>query len=140
MVSCQQALWEYLRLSYQVYYICTCTKRLSKPWKPNYCRIVLWVIDNCSILHHRVVITLCDVVWSRWFHLYKVLRGLLSYILWTGTGQTEGSDVSGATSRVILTGSFGERTQLPRQQLMTYCPNLRAEVGCCFNLFQRLVR
>jgi len=63
--------------------------------------------------------------------LASVLRGLLSYILQTGTGRTDGRDVYGVASRVFFTHVFGEGTQLSRWRMVTYCPNVRAGGGCC---------
>jgi len=58
--------------------------------------------------------------------LASLLLGLLSYILGTGTGRTDGHDVYSVASRVFFTLVFGEGMQLPRQPMVTYCPNVGA--------------
>ena len=67
--------------------------------------------------------------------LWEVLWHLLSYILRTGSGQTDGRDVYGVTSRVLLMADLGEGTQLSRRPLMTYGSNVGAGEGCCIWLF-----
>ena len=84
-----------------------------------------------SIPNLVVVITLCDDVRSRCFHLHQVLWGLLSHILRWGTGRTDGCDVYGVVSRLVSTYVFGEGTELSWRPMVTYCPNVGAGGGCC---------
>ena len=61
-----------------------------------------------------------------------VLCNLLSNILRTGSGWTDGRDVYGVTSRVLLMSDLGEGTQHSRRRLVTYGSNVGAGGGCCF--------
>ena len=77
-----------------------------------------------------LAVTLCASVWFTCFHWHKVLEGLPSYILRTGSARTDGRDVYGIIRWVPIIVVFDEGTQLPLSPVVTLCPNVGAGGRC----------
>jgi len=89
-----------------------------------------YIYPTIPTLCLQVPVTLYAVLRFTSLHLHKVSRGLLSYILRTGSGRTDGRDVYVIVRCVLLIVVFGVGTPLPRRQVMTHRPNAGAGGGC----------
>jgi len=67
---------------------------------------VLLPSDHLRDSHLECSVTLCDVDRSGSNKSHKLAKGLSSYILRTGSGQTDGRDVYGAPRRAPMTMSL----------------------------------
>jgi len=62
--------------------------------------------DNFRHFCLQCSVTLCDVDRFGSNHLHKLAKGLPSYILWTGSGRTDGRDVYRVTRKVPMAMSL----------------------------------
>jgi len=70
------------------------------------CKNILLLSDHFRDFHLYCSVTLSDVDRSGSNHLHKLAKGVPSYILRTGSGQTDGRDVYWVTRRVLMTMSL----------------------------------